>query len=83
MVAEMARALEKGDPQPIETAIAAIRKAVDRVVDLPVPVIAAINGKAFGGGAELAVRCDLRVMDPAAVICFSEVRLGLMSSLIL
>jgi enoyl-CoA hydratase/carnithine racemase len=43
-----------------------------------VPVIAAVNGLAFGGGAELAVRCDLRVMDPAAVICFSEVRLGLM-----
>jgi enoyl-CoA hydratase/carnithine racemase len=78
MVAEMARALEKGDPQPIETAIADIRKAVDRIVALPVPVIAAINGKAFGGGAELAVRCDLRVMDPAAVICFSEARLGLM-----
>lgn len=78
MVAEMARALEKGDPQPIETAIADIRKAVDRIVALPVPVIAAINGKAYGGGAELAVRCDLRVMDPAAVICFSEARLGLM-----
>jgi len=33
---------------------------------------------AYGGGAELAVRCDLRVMDPDAVISFSEVRLGLM-----
>ena len=29
-------------------------------------------------GTELAVRCDLRVIDPAAQICFSEVRLGLM-----
>jgi len=47
-------------------------------VALPVPIIAAINGLAFGGGAELAVRCDMRVMDPGAVICFSEVRLGLM-----
>jgi len=78
MVAEMARALEKGDPRPIEAAIAAIRRAVDRLTTLPVPIIAAINGKAYGGGAELAVRCDLRVMDPAAEICFSEVRLGLM-----
>jgi enoyl-CoA hydratase/carnithine racemase len=41
-------------------------------------VIAAVNGLAFGGGAELAVRCDLRVMDPGAELCFSEVRLGLM-----
>ena len=33
---------------------------------------------AYGGGAELAARCDLRVMDSRAEICFSEVRLGLM-----
>ncbi len=78
MVAEMAQAIERQDKGPIERAIGVIRTAVDRFVALPVPVIAAINGRAFGGGAELAVRCDLRVMDPAAEICFSEVRLGLM-----
>lgn len=78
MVAEMARAIERRDKGPIETALQVIRAAVDRFVALPVPVIAALNGKAFGGGAELAVRCDLRVMDPGAEICFSEVRLGLM-----
>jgi enoyl-CoA hydratase len=47
-------------------------------VTLPVPVIAALNGLAYGGGAELAVQCDMRVMDPSAVISFSEARLGLM-----
>jgi enoyl-CoA hydratase len=78
MVAEMARAMERGKKDPIDRSIGALRKAVDRFVELPVPVIAAVNGKAFGGGAELAVRCDLRVMDSAAEICFSEVRLGLM-----
>lgn len=78
MVAEMARALERGEKEPIQGAIDAMRTAVDRLAALPVPIIAAINGKAYGGGAELAVRCDLRVMDPAAQICFSEVRLGLM-----
>jgi len=78
MVASMAAAMEHQEKGPIQGAIADLRRSVDRFVDLPVPVIAAINGKAFGGGAELAVRCDMRVMDPAAEICFSEVKLGLM-----
>lgn len=78
MVAEMAQAMELGEKGPIDRAITLLRAAVNRFVSLPVPIIAAINGKAFGGGAELAVRCDMRVMDPAAEICFSEVRLGLM-----
>lgn len=78
MVAKMARAIERGDKKPIARSIGVVRAAVDRFAALPVPIIAAINGVAFGGGAELAVRCDLRVMDPAAQICFSEVRLGLM-----
>lgn len=78
MVAEMARAMELGEKEPIVRSIDQLRRAVDCFVTLPVPIIAAINGNAFGGGAELAVRCDLRVMDPDAEICFSEVRLGLM-----
>ena len=69
---------KRREKEPIARSIAVLRAAVDRFVALPVPIIAAINGKAFGGGAELAVRCDMRVMDPAAEICFSEVRLGLM-----
>jgi len=64
--------------QPVENLISRLRDVVDRLVSLPVPIIAAINGNAYGGGAELATRCDLRVMDPHAKISFSEVRLGLM-----
>ncbi len=62
---------------PVEQLISGLRDVVDRLVSLPVPLIAAINGNAYGGGAELAARCDLRVMDPGAKLCFSEVRLGL------
>jgi acetyl-CoA C-acetyltransferase len=41
------------------------------------PVIAAVNGFAFGGGFETALACDLLVMDPAATMALSEVRVGL------
>ncbi|MGH6631813.1 MAG: enoyl-CoA hydratase-related protein, partial [Sphingopyxis sp.] len=41
------------------------------------PIIAAVNGFAFGGGFETALACDLLVMDPAATMALSEVRVGL------
>lgn len=78
MVDKIVKAMSTGDIDPSKQLIRAIRKVVDEFISIPVPLIAALNGSAYGGGAELAVRCDLRVMDPGAVICFSEVRLGLM-----
>ena len=77
-IGSLVEAVEKHDREPVAFLIRRLRTAIDRFVALPVPIIAAMNGLAYGGGAELAVRCDLRVMDPEAVICFSEVRLGLM-----
>ncbi len=77
-VAKLIDSVEKSERAPAEMLIDQVRKIVDEFVCLPVPVIAALNGLTYGGGAELAVRCDMRVMDPNAVICFSEVRLGLM-----
>jgi len=44
--------------------VAAIRKA-------PQPVIAALNGVAFGGGSVIALACDLRYAAPEATIAFS------------
>ena len=77
-VSGLIEAVNKNDIGPCELLMRRIKEVVDKFVFLPVPIICAINGIAYGGGAELAVRCDMRVMDPEAVICFSEVRLGLM-----
>ncbi|MEV5832728.1 enoyl-CoA hydratase-related protein [Nocardia sp. NPDC052112] len=43
----------------------------------PKPVLAALNGHALGGGAELALACDMRVMTESATIGFPEIALGL------
>jgi len=48
-----------------------------RIEDLPVPVIAAIPGPAYGGGAELALACDLRIADERARFSFKQVRMGI------
>ncbi|MEN9578247.1 MAG: hypothetical protein RJA70_1256 [Pseudomonadota bacterium] len=42
-----------------------------------VPVIAAINGAALGGGLELALLCDLRIAAPHATFAFPETGLGI------
>lgn len=57
--------------------IALIQRTMSSVEALPQPVIAAINGSAFGGGTELALACDLRVMMSDAKLRLTEVRLGI------
>ena len=43
----------------------------------PKPVVAALNGVAFGGGLELALVCDLRVASPSAELALPETTLGI------
>lgn len=45
--------------------------------DLPVPVIAAIRGPAFGGGFQVALGCDIRFATPDAQLSVMEIRWGL------
>jgi enoyl-CoA hydratase len=51
--------------------------ALDRLEAIRVPTIAAIEGPALGGGAEIAVACDLRVMADGASLGMMHVRLAI------
>ena len=48
-----------------------------KIETLPIPVIAAVNGYALGGGVELALSCDLRICSTNAIFGMPEVKLGI------
>ena len=48
-----------------------------RIEDLPIPTVTMINGFALGGGCEIALTTDYRVMTKTARIGLPEVKLGL------
>lgn len=69
------RALE--DRAALDSVFGAARDLLDAIEALPLPVIAAIDGFAIGGGAELALACDVRVAGANARIGFPQLRLGI------
>src|SRR5581483_698003 len=55
-----------------------MRTICDRLASFPAPVIAALNGHALGGGAEVAVAADIRVAADDIKIGFNQVALQIM-----
>lgn len=60
-----------------EKFVALIGKTMADIAALPMPTIAAIDGVAFGGGLELALACDLRVIHYQALVGLTECSLGI------
>jgi len=52
----------------------------DRIAALPQPTIAAIRGWCLGGGFEMALACDFRIADRAAMFGLPEVEIGILPS---
>jgi methylglutaconyl-CoA hydratase len=57
--------------------VAKLRSMINQVSKIPVPVIAAIDGAALGGGLELALACDIRIAGEKALLGLTETALGI------
>jgi enoyl-CoA hydratase/carnithine racemase len=75
--ADIAELRERGREQALQGINS---RLFDRIARLPMPTIAAVDGYALGGGAELAYACDLRLASPAAVFGNPEPGLGILAA---
>lgn len=63
-------------PERIETTLARFGGVIRRLLDLPMPAVAAVHGAALGGGCELALACDVVLARADLRLGVPEVRLG-------
>ena len=66
-------------PDAARAFITRLHRCCAAVRDLPVPVIARVNGHCFGAGLELVASCDLRLTVDTARFAMPEVKLGIPS----
>lgn len=64
-------------PSAVSAFLDSLRAMLSELEALPIPTIAIVDGVALGGGAELALGCDLRVGGPSALVGLPEVKLGI------
>jgi len=65
-----------GAGQVVPKKLSKENETYSKVDDFPKPTIAAVSGLAYGGGLELAVCCDLIVVEEHAELCLPEIKLG-------
>lgn len=63
--------------EPVEGERTAWRTTPSLIESMPQPIIAAVNGQAWGGGTELSLACTLRVATPEASFGLPEVAVGM------
>jgi len=73
----MADLLERKAYDEANLLVTAGRRVIRAILEMPKPVIAALNGPAAGGGANLALACDLRIASERASIGQTFNRIGL------
>jgi enoyl-CoA hydratase/carnithine racemase len=67
------------DATHAEAFITLVHRSCNALRELPVPVIARVNGYALGAGLEIAAACDLRIASSNAVFGMPEVKVGIPS----
>jgi enoyl-CoA hydratase len=75
--ADIAELRERGGEQALRGINS---RLFDRIARLPLPTVAAVDGYALGGGAELAYACDIRLASPAAMFGNPEPGLGILAA---
>lgn len=73
----LVRRIERDEFDPIHVYTRLGNDCFDRIAQSPKPVVAAVNGPAFGGGVELALACHVRLACPQATVALPETALGL------
>jgi len=76
-ITEFGPAFSQG-PEAVKALVTVTRDLFNRIEDLPFPTAVAINGYALGGGCELCLACDYRVMAESAKIGLPETKLGIL-----